>query len=331
MIKETYMEIVKTIPSVSEKPFWKKYIYLNLSFSSFYELDAMKIDSAFEIIENLIETLRQHKITSKKSIIFGFRQLIRKGDVKKARQWLGKSIGLEPDTKIFKTYIDFESQLGNFDRCEKIYQKWLQTFPLVADPWENYLEFNFTLGKLERMQKVFELAISGKLELAQPERIYKKFIDIMTELGDYERVRNTFRDLLQKTGHIKVFLASAHFEFSIGDLNKMREIFNAADQELSGKDHLKEERAILLRNWLDIEGSVENNEIWIKKVKLKLPKKVRKQRQLEIETEEGVETMLEEYYDFVFPDEVNAAKGMKLLEKAKSWKKNLSMIENKDQ
>ena len=68
-------------------------------------------------------------ISSKKTWLFGFRQLIRMKDISNARKWLGRALGLAPHTKIFRAYINFEFQLGNFDRCEQIFKKWLQTYP----------------------------------------------------------------------------------------------------------------------------------------------------------------------------------------------------------
>ena len=222
---QTFEDVVLTIPSESDKRFWKKYIYICLSFSAFLELDLKNNSLATQQISDLLQKLTQHKINSKKTWLFGFRQLIRMNKVQEARQLFGKSIGLSPHHKIFRSYLEFETQLGNFDRCEKLYKKWLQLFTESPEPWEEYLEFNSNLGKEDRVHAVFQLAVSGKFDLTQPEKIYKKYIDILTQWGQYEKVRQAYKDLLAKTGHIKVFLALGYFEHSVSQFDNMREVF----------------------------------------------------------------------------------------------------------
>lgn len=57
----------------------------------------------------------------------------------------------------------------------------------------------------------------------------------------------------------------------------------------------------------------------ISEVEKKFPKKVKKKRP--IFTEDGSEAGMEEYYDYLFSDEVGAAPNIKLIEMAQKWKK----------
>ena len=326
-IEETYQQIQKTHPQIDEKKFWKKYIYLNLSYATFLEITKSDLTKAIQVVSDLVALLHEKGIKSKKIWIFGFKQFIRNREITKARQFLGRALGINPHQKLFRNYIEFEAQLGNFDRCEKLYKKWLQTFPDNSEVWEDYLDYNKGLDKRERVEAIFRLGVSGKFEVTHPEKIYKKYIDINTEWGEHEKVRQAFTELLKKTDHVKVFLACAHFESSIGNLQNMRDIFSSADESLKGKAHMKEERALLLRSWLDLEQELQEGSEWVNKVVSKMPKKVRKQRQMEIETEDGKEIVLEEFYDFVFPDELDSAKGLKLLEMAKLWQHNKGTLE----
>lgn len=319
----TFESIFEHPPELGEKRYWKKFIYLCLARASFLEVDCRNPARAHETVSALNTLLLEKGVSSKKTWLFGFRQLVRQKEVSEARRWLGRALGLAPHAKIFKAYVEFELQLGNFDRCEAIFKKWLQTFPENAESWENYLEYNQTLDKRERVEAVFKLAVSGTFGVARPEKIYKKYIDILAEWGELDQVRETYRQLLAKTGHVKVFLALAYFEASQGEVEKMRQVFEGADRAMKGKSHLKEERALLLRNWLDLEKEHSAEEsAFIEYVRKKMPKKVRKERQVEIEGESGKEVLLEEYFDFLFPDELESAKGLKLLQKAKIWQHN---------
>ena len=328
-VEQTFQAIFEHPPELPEKRYWKKFIYLNLAYASYLEVDCDEPEKAHQVTTTLNNLLMEKKISSKKTWLFGFRQLIRAKQVREARMWLGKALGLAPHEKIFKAYIEFEMQLGNFDRCEQIFKKWLQTFPEESEPWEDYLEYNQTLDKRERVKAVFELAVSGKFGLTRPEKVYKKYIDILTDWNEYDQVREAYRQLLAKTGHVKVFLALAHFEASLEEVGRMREVFSGADLAMKGKAHLKEERALLLRSWLDLEKDLNGEDSEdVKRVRAKMPKKVRKERQVEVENENGKEILLEEYYDFLFPDELESAKGLKLLQKAKLWEQNKKALKN---
>ena len=51
----------------------------------------------------------------------------------------------------------------------------------------------------------------------------------------------------------------------------------------------------------------------------KMPRRVKRKR--EIVTEDGSAAGMEEYYDYIFPEEQGAAPNLKILEAAYAWKK----------
>ena len=327
-ILETFRSALAMVPETLLKAGWKKYIYICLSFAAYLELESKETEKALQVLRDLTSKLETRKLCSKKTWIAGFRLMVRMGKVTEARRWFGKCLGLFPHKKIFSAYIDFESQLGNFDRCGAIFTKWLRTFPQNPDPWEAYLDYTVTLDERPRAQAIFKLAVSGKFEVSQPERIYKKWIDTLTEWGEYDQVRDAYKDLLARTGHVKVFLALAHFEFSVGDISKGRQVFENAEGVMKGKTQMKEERALLLKSWLEVEKENGNLD-FAESLKRRLPKKVKKQRQVQIEADGETETLVEEYLDFMFPEELESARGLKLLQKAQQWQRNvLSMTSN---
>lgn len=68
--------------------------------------------------------------------------------------------------------------------------------------------------------------------------------------------------------------------------------------------------------------SRDDNEkmVAVKAVEQKMPKKVKRKRP--IFTEDGLEAGMEEYYDYLFPEEGGSAPNLKLLEMAHKWKKS---------
>jgi len=80
----------------------------------------------------------------------------------------------------------------------------------------------------------------------------------------------------------------------------------------------KEERVALVESWRDWENS-NGDAHFIQQVEQKMPKKIIKKRP--VLAEDGSEAGWEEYYDYIFPGEEAAATSLKLLERARLWKK----------
>jgi crooked neck len=58
---------------------------------------------------------------------------------------------------------------------------------------------------------VYEVAIN-RPGLDMPENVWKSFIDFEISVGLYDRVRDLYKRLLQRTKHVKVWLSYAKFE-----------------------------------------------------------------------------------------------------------------------
>ncbi len=59
-----------------------------------------------------------------------------------------------------------------------------------------------------------------------------------------------------------------------------------------------------------------------------MPKRLKKKRR--IQTDEGLDAGMEEYYDYVFPEEAGAAPNLKLLENALAWKRQMQVEATED-
>ena len=63
-------------------------------------------------------------------------------------------------------------------------------------------------------------------------------------------------------------------------------------------------------------------------VERKMPKRLKRKRK--IQTDDGLDAGMEEYYDYVFPEEAGAAPNLKLLEAAQAWKRRKQMEATED-
>lgn len=77
-------------------------------------------------------------------------------------------IGKCPKNKLLKGYIELELQLREFDRCRKLYEKYLEFSPENCTTWIKFAELETILGDTDRARGIFELAI-GQPRLDMPE------------------------------------------------------------------------------------------------------------------------------------------------------------------
>lgn len=242
---------------------------------------------------------------------------IRQKNLDSARKILGNAIGKCPKEKIFKGYIELETQLGEMDRCRKLYEKQLETNPENCQAWTKYAELESSLQEFDRARALFELAINQPV-LDTPEVLWKAYIDFETKQGNYEFTRKLYDRLLDRTKHFKVWISRAQFEASLGEIAKARRVFEDAESFFKEQDTAKEERLMLLEAWRDFEGKFGGDEEK-KVVTNKLPERIKKRRLLR--TEDGEEAGWEEYYEYIFPEEKKQNAALAILEHARQWKK----------
>ncbi|OXB74325.1 UNVERIFIED_CONTAM: hypothetical protein H355_006854 [Colinus virginianus] len=231
----------------------------------------------------------------------------------------GTSIGKCPKNKLFKGYIELELQLREFDRCRKLYEKFLEFAPENCTSWIKFAELETILGDIDRARAIYELAISQP-RLDMPEVLWKSYIDFEIEQEEYEKTRNLYRRLLQRTQHVKVWISFAQFELSAGkeeSLSKCRQIYEEANKAMRNCEE-KEERVMLLESWKTFEEEFGTDSTKERIEKL-MPEKIKKRRKLQ--AEDGSDAGWEEYYDYIFPEDTANQPNLKLLAMAKLWKK----------
>lgn len=241
-IRTTFEEAVANLPpSQTDKRFWKRYIYIWILYTSFEELDAKDIEKTKAVFEKCLSIIPHQEFTFSKIWIMYSQFYIRTKNLEMARKVFGNAIGKCPKDKIFKAYIQLEMQLGNFDRCRKIYEKYLLIFPDNPLPWIGFAELECMLEEYSRARSLFESAIKLPA-LNMPETIWKAYIDMEISLNNIPKARELYTRLLDKTKHLKVWISVAEFEEKYGKIEYMRNLFEKADEFFRHNEELKEER-----------------------------------------------------------------------------------------
>ncbi|CAD8136165.1 unnamed protein product [Paramecium octaurelia] len=318
-IRDSFEAAIKNVPPGNEKRFWRRYIYLWYNYAVFEELEANNIQKAIEIFERAIQLVPHQQFTFSKLWILYAQLLVRSKDIDKMRKVYGLAIGICPNIKIFQEYIQIELQLANIDRARILYQRFIEIFPDNPIPWIKFAEFENDLEEYERSEMIFELALQNN-QMNMPETIWRAYIDNQIKLQNYEKVRELYEKLLERSKHVKIWISYAQFELSIKNVTGFRTVMQRGEKCYIGKPELKEERAILLEQWKDMEVEI-GDEQEIKKISDKQPTKTIKKRKIKLLGDESEDFGYEEYYDYIFPEENPQQKNLgMLLNNAKLWK-----------
>ncbi|RYP47517.1 hypothetical protein DL768_006428 [Monosporascus sp. mg162] len=331
-VRDVYERAVAQIPPTQEKRHWRRYIYLWIFYAIWEEMEANDVDRAGQVYKLCLDLIPHKKFTFAKVWLLKAEFEIRQGRLAAARKTLGQAIGMCPKDKLFKGYINLELKLFEFVRCRTLYEKHLEWNHTNGQTWIKFAELERGLDDLERTRAIFELAISQP-DLDMPELVWKAYIDFEEDEGEYDRTRALYERLLEKTGHVKVWISYAHFEVNVQEEDeeagdeaeedrpvsekakaRARRIFERAHKSMKEND-LKEERVSLLNAWMSFErthGSAED----VGKVQKQMPRKVKRRRRLEDDT-------FEEYVDYVFPaDDEQKQAQLKMLAMAQAWKQS---------
>ena len=322
-VREVYERAIANVPPSQEKRFWRRYIYLWIYYALYEELVAKDVDRTRQVYRACLDIVPHRQFTFAKVWVMYAQFEVRQKDIAAARQALGTAIGKCPKPKLFKAYIELELQLREFDRCRKLYEKYLEFNVANSSAWIKFAELETILGDSERARAIFELAVNQPL-MDMPELLWKAFIDFETEQEEFDNCRGLFERLLQRTQHVKVWLSYSKFEIATGTeegVGNAREVFRRANKAHKTASQT-EERAMVLEAWRELErerGDAES----LAEVEKVLPRRVKKRRK--VYQEDGSDAGWEEYWDYVFPDDTSSAPHLKLLEMARLWKQKKEM------
>ena len=65
-----------------------------------------------------------------------------------------------PKERLFKSYIEIELELRDFDRVRKLYEKYLEFNPANVYAWIKYAELEKMLGDSDRVTGIYEIAVN---------------------------------------------------------------------------------------------------------------------------------------------------------------------------
>ncbi|KAG8390551.1 hypothetical protein BUALT_Bualt01G0095200 [Buddleja alternifolia] len=295
-IEDVYERAIANVPPAQEKRYWQRYIYLWINYILYEELVLLDVDRTRDLYNLCLKMIPHEKFSFAKIWLMAAQFEVRQLNIDRARRILGSAIGMAPKDKIFKEYIEIELQLGNIERCRKLYEKYLEWSLEKCCAWIKFAKLERSLGETERVRAVFELAIDQPA-LDMPELLWKAYIDLEISESEYMRTRALYERLLNRTKHLNVWISYAKFEASTMEkeglheesdyerkrkcLERARVVFERALSYYTTPE-LKEERAMLLEEWLNMETSlVEVGDVDL--VHVKLPKKLEKRTHIETE------------------------------------------------
>lgn len=357
-VRSVYERGVALVPPALEKRLWRRYIYLWLRWALFEEEDAQDLERAKSVYVAAMGVVPHRVFTFAKLWINYAYFEVRRLELGVARKILGTAIGLAPKAKLFRAYIELELSLKEFDRARTLYTKAIEWDASNSSTWVRYAELEHNLFDLDRARAIYELGISqaeselGGLDM--PEVLWKAYIDFEFGEQEFERVDALYERLLDKTGHVKVWVsyalgktaaaisleeeedAAAEEELEASGKSAEERVLSPEEEEYRrerraaaavaareifqrGYDNLrsqglKEERVVLLEAWKSFETEYGNDQS-VDDVQARMPRVVKRRREIA-----GGDGAMEEYYDMVFPDDESEAKpSMKLLQMAHAW------------
>ncbi|CAL8314973.1 unnamed protein product [Merluccius merluccius] len=318
-VRDVYERAIANMPPIQEKRHWRRYVYLWINYALYEELEVKDPERTRQVYQACLDLIPHKKFTFAKMWLLYSQFEIRQKNLPAARRGLGSAIGKCPKNKLFKGYIELELQLREFDRCRKLYEKYLEFSPENCTTWIKFAELETILGDVERARAIFELAI-GQPRLDMPEVLWKSYIDFEIEQEELDHTRDLYQRLLQRTQHVKVWISYAKFELSLDSperLQRSRQIYEEANRSMRSCEE-KEERLMLLEAWRELEREFGSDSAQERVAEL-LPEKVKKRRKLT--AEDGSDAGWEEYYDYIFPEDAANQPNLKLLAMAKMWKR----------
>ncbi|KAK9449901.1 uncharacterized protein V1518DRAFT_415018 [Limtongia smithiae] len=159
-VRELYERAIANVPPTQEKRHWRRYIFLWIRYAIYEELTTKDFEQARDVYKACLKLIPHKQFTFAKIWYMYACFEIRRNNLPIARKQLGMALGMCPKPKLFKDYIDLEMKLREFDRCRKLYEKFLQVYPKYSQAWLDYAELEQMLGDEERAGAILQLAMS---------------------------------------------------------------------------------------------------------------------------------------------------------------------------
>lgn len=326
---------------------WRQYVTFWLKCLNYIYLSLNESLKAKQLIEYLINEIIPHeKFTFAKVWVLNAQLELLEGNLSNMRQIFGRALGIQPKSKLFKSYIEIEIKLREFERVRRIYQKYIEFDYSNPKVWCEYAEFEQNLDEFERSRELHHIAIDsdkGFLHGRDKLIIIKHLILMETELRNFEEVENLYTKYLQLSDYDpKVWIQYAIHQSTISDdsytdstgytaeyndsetrfvlteenKKKSRNIFEQALRYYRSIDD-SINRALIMEAFKTYEDMYGNNESR-RRLSERMPKKV-----IKTVIEDGLE---EEVTKYEFPDDQTESKEdpQRLVNLAKIWERHKS-------
>lgn len=322
---------------------WRRYVFLWIRYALWQEFEAQSIDDARSVWNDCLGVIPHTQFSFGKVWIHFAEFELRHDGLSSARKVLGRAIGQtctsKPKKKILRYYIGLEKSLGEWNRCRKLYEKWLElaiTSSQINDASSilfEYIEFEKELNEVDRVTSLYNTGlelcqVTAKL---QTSILWISFIDFYKDEMRYNEARDLYKQLVAAEDTTRNWIAYAFFESSILSPAQLEALEKSTDTEVefeitdthkkstravfqAAADHYKankedQNRLVILQQWKKYEEEHGTSDS-LKAVESKLPTVVKRLVTVDGEDQETME--------LVFPEEPQP-KLNKFLANAKKW------------
>ncbi|KAK9828970.1 hypothetical protein WJX72_003124 [[Myrmecia] bisecta] len=316
--REVYRACLKLIP---HKAFTFAKIW---TLAAQFEIRQLRLDAARKILGMALGMCPKDKIY--KAYIEIELQL---GNIDRCRTLYEKYLEWAPaNCGAWCKFADLERSLGEMDRARAIYELAIQQ-PLLDMPevlWKSYIDFEISEGQREHTRALYERLLDRT-----------KHVKVWMSYAQFEATPMPLLAAQQDEGaegegeeaaaaRQAAEAEAAEAPEAVAEREaQARSVYERAFRSLRDtQPDAKEAAVMLLEAWRSFEASTtsrpeEERQAGVQAVEKKMPKRIKRKRAILLE--DGSQAGMEEYYDYIFPEEAGAAPNLKLLEAAQRWKR----------
>jgi len=157
-VEDCFERAIANVPPYMEKRFWRRYVWLWIYYALYEETDCEDVEKTRQVYKACLDIIPHRQFTFARLWIMFAHFEVRQLELTSARKIMGTSIGKCPKKKLFNAYIELELQLREFDRCRKLYEKFIEFSPDNSMTWIKYAELETLLGDEDRARAILQLA-----------------------------------------------------------------------------------------------------------------------------------------------------------------------------
>lgn len=176
LIRNAYKLATSNIPDVDNTLKWRGYLILWYNFAQYEEIIVEDIERARQVYVTCLETI-PHGAFSFGELAVSYAQFEkRNNNLVKARSLLDEATKRSPCHRVYRRYIDIESDLGEHEKCRKLYREFLEHEPDNCSAWIDFAKSEAEWGtEHKRIVKIFAEARKNIDDIIDLRRLDKAF------------------------------------------------------------------------------------------------------------------------------------------------------------